>query len=216
MENAHDRRRRQIEPMHVNINRTAIAILAALELVIGSILATANESQDYVELHSVRHPNIYLAALGEKTAVLATTGVDGIRVWNLLQGKRLHDLEAHKCHIPFGNGHFPRVTGIQFVDNDSKLVTSGEDGNICIWDVVSGKLKMVFGESIVKSSRDRHQNITWQELYRRQSCTLPWFGMGQSPPERFMTMCSFGNAVPANESQGLGHQWRPRWLPLMI
>lgn len=54
------------------------------------------------------------------------------RIFDAATGKWMIDLGSHNAHI----------TGLVFVDNDRRLVTSADDGTVALWNVASGQRLM--------------------------------------------------------------------------
>jgi serine/threonine protein kinase/WD40 repeat protein len=65
------------------------------------------------------------------------------RIFDAITGKWTIDLGNHNSHI----------TGLVFVDNDRRLVTSGDDGTVALWNVASGQrlLDLYRGEENVSN-----------------------------------------------------------------
>ena len=62
------------------------------------------------------------------TALAATTGGNGIRIWRVADGSILHDLEGHEGAIEF----------VEYAPDGVTLITAGRDATIRVWNATTG------------------------------------------------------------------------------
>ncbi len=77
------------------------------------------------------HEKGSVVAFNSAATILASAGADGtLRLWRLPEGKHIKQWPAHDG----------TVYGIEFIDNDRRIITAGFDGALIKWDL-EGRLK---------------------------------------------------------------------------
>jgi WD40 repeat protein len=85
--------------------------------------------------------DVYCVALSSN-GVYAASGSDIIQIWDLVHDKKSQTLE----------GHVKGVYGVVFSPTNKAVASVGYDGQVHLWDIVSGAILKDFNSSLVGSS----------------------------------------------------------------
>jgi RNA polymerase sigma factor (sigma-70 family) len=100
----------------------------------GNTLAVGESGTGLWELSSGRHVNtlgkefVAAIAFGPDGTLLAAGGQQGVNLWDVKAGKKVHELQ-----------HGALVRAVVFASGGKVLVSAGEDGTARLWEVASGK-----------------------------------------------------------------------------
>ena len=76
-----------------------------------------------------------LASINPTRTTIAAFGGDGLQFISFPDGKIIRSTPAHTGHIEDS-----QFSGLQFIQNDKLLLTSGRDGTLCEWNGSTGEL----------------------------------------------------------------------------
>ena len=86
-------------------------------------------------------------AFSSNSKLLAVANYFSILIYDVETGKQLHFFSGHPVDVDAPQGHVGAVSSMQFMKQDEKLVTTGWDRNLKIWDLKTEREEKNFPEA---------------------------------------------------------------------
>ncbi|MEL7409691.1 MAG: hypothetical protein AAFN00_22590, partial [Cyanobacteria bacterium J06558_2] len=84
---------------------------------------------------NVIRSKVFTFSLEEK--LLLGAGFDGIQIWNIDTGEKYQEVDKFK-NVKFSQ-HLDEIHSVEILSDNKTILTAGEDSNVQIWDITTGK-----------------------------------------------------------------------------